>query len=111
VTDGFGQGRILVMDDDRTVADIAMLMLEHLGFEADWARDGEEALKRYSGAMEKEAPYRAVIMDLTIPGGMGGLDAVKRLKTRDPAAMVFVSSGYSNDPVMADYRNTVLTAY
>jgi len=104
VADGFGQGRILVMDDDRTVADIAMLMLEHLGFEADWAKDGEEALKRYSGAMEKEAPYRAVIMDLTIPGGMGGLDAVKRLKTRDPAAMVFVSSGYSNDPVIADYR-------
>jgi two-component system, cell cycle sensor histidine kinase and response regulator CckA len=105
VAEGFGKGRILVMDDDRTVADIAMLMLDHLGFEADRAKDGTEALNCYAAAMEKGSPYRAVIMDLTIPGGMGGLEAVKALKTRDPGAVVFVSSGYSNDPVIADYHD------
>jgi two-component system, cell cycle sensor histidine kinase and response regulator CckA len=73
------------MDDDRTVADIAMLMLDHLGFEADRAKDGTEALSCYAAATENGSPYRAVIMDLTIPGGMGGLEAVKALKTRDPA--------------------------
>ncbi len=105
VTDSFGKGRILVMDDDRTVADIAMLMLDHLGFEADWAKNGAEALERYAAAMDKGRPYRAVIMDLTIPGGMGGLEAVKALKAHDPAAIAFVSSGYSNDPVIADYHD------
>ena len=105
VVDGFGKGKILVMDDDRTVADIAMLMLKHLGFEADWAGDGAEALERYAAAMEAGEPYRAVIMDLTVPGGIGGLEAVRLLKERDPSAVAFVSSGYSNDPVMADYRD------
>lgn len=103
VLDGFGKGRILVMDDDQAVADIAVLMLDHLGFKADWARDGAEALERYAAALEDGDPYRAVIMDLTIPGGMGGLEAVRLLKERDPAAIVFVSSGYSNDPAMADH--------
>ncbi|RJP36843.1 MAG: PAS domain S-box protein [Desulfobacteraceae bacterium] len=105
VADGFGKGMILVMDDDRTVADIAMLMLMHLGFDADWAKDGTEALEKYAAALDNGNPYRAVIMDLTIPGGMGGLEAVKQLKKRDPTAVVFVSSGYSNDPVVADYRD------
>jgi CheY-like chemotaxis protein len=105
LAEGFGKGMILVMDDDGTVADIAILMLDHLGFKADWARDGAEALERYTAAMEKGDPYRAVIMDLTIPGGMGGLEAVRLLKERDPAAVVFVSSGYSNDPAVADYRD------
>lgn len=103
--DGFGKGKILVVDDDQAVADIAMLMLVHMGFDADWARDGAEALERYAAAQEKGDPYRAVIMDLTIPGGMGGLEAVKLLKERDPAAVAFVSSGYSNDPVVADFRD------
>lgn len=105
IAEGFGKGKILVMDDDPAVADIAILMLEHLGFEGDWAEDGAEALQRYAAATEKGESYRAVIMDLTVPGGMGGLEAVRLLKERDPTAIVFVSSGYSNDPVMADHRD------
>ena len=99
----FGKGRILLMDDDKAVADIAVRMLNHLGFEADWARDGAEALKLYSMADENGHPYRAVIMDLTVPGGMGGREAVGLLRENYPSAIVFVSSGYSNDPVMASY--------
>ncbi|OGW44340.1 MAG: hypothetical protein A2X57_08855 [Nitrospirae bacterium GWD2_57_8] len=99
-----GQGRILVMDDEAMVRDVAGKMLAGLGYEVEIAKDGEEALSVYEAAMTEGMPFAAVIMDLTIPGGMGGKEAVERLKSRDPAAKVIVSSGYSNDPVITEYR-------
>ena len=99
-----GKGRILVMDDEEKIREIVGEMLGFLGFEAEFARDGEEVLWQYRRAQEELRPFAAVLMDLTIPGGMGGKDAIQRLLGLDAEARGIVSSGYSNDPVMADYR-------
>ncbi len=99
-----GSGRILVMDDDDLVAETARQMLEHLGYEVSVVRDGREAVELYLAAMEDGNPFTAVILDLTIPGGMGGEETVKRLLLHDPKARVLVASGYSNDRILANYR-------
>jgi DNA-binding NtrC family response regulator len=74
-----------------------------MGYEAVGVGDGIEAIAAYSRALQDGKPFSAVIMDLTIPGGMGGKEAVLKLLELDPGARVIVSSGYSNDPVMADF--------
>ena len=97
-------GRILVMDDDRMIRDLTTAMLRHLGYEVTCCSDGEEAIALYQEAASQGNSYRAVILDLTIPGGMGGKEAAQRLRALDPEAWLIVSSGYSNDPIMADHR-------
>ena len=97
-----GSGRVLIMDDEEHIREITAEMLGHLGYEADQARDGKEALEKYSLAAAAGRPYLVVIMDLTIPGGMGGKEAVTRLLALDPSAKAIVSSGYSYDQIMAD---------
>jgi len=99
-----GRGRILVMDDVDILREVAERMLEKLGYESESAKDGAEAVEMYKKAMESEKPYDAVILDLTVPGGMGGKDAVKRLLEIDPEAKAIVSSGYSDDPVLSDFQ-------
>lgn len=99
-----GRGTILVMDDEQSIRDVAGEMLAYLGYGAEFARDGAEALELYRRAAEAGRPFSAVLMDLTIPGGMGGREAVARLRRMDQAVPAVVSSGYSTDPVMADYR-------
>ncbi len=99
-----GSGRILFMDDEEVVRDVAGEMLTSLGYEVAFAHDGDEAIELYAKAMASGRPFDGVIMDLTVPGGMGGKDAVQKLRELDPAAKVIVSSGYSNDPIMADFR-------
>ncbi len=96
--------RILVMEDDEMVREILGEILQSLGHEVVFSRDGKEALQHYQQAREAGTPFHLVIMDLTIPGGMGGKEAVVELKKIDPHARVIVSSGYSNDPIMADYQ-------
>lgn len=98
-----GEGNILVMDDDRMVRDVAGGMLRHLGYKVDFAENGEEALEKYREAMGSEEPFDVVIMDLTIPGGMGGRFAIEGLLKINPEAKAIVSSGYSDDPVMSNY--------
>jgi PAS domain S-box-containing protein len=98
-----GSGRILVMDDDKSIVNTVSKMLKYFGFSVDSAADGEDAIIKYKKALATEGPYRMVILDLTIPGKMGGRDAVKELKSIDPEVKAVVSSGYSNDPVMANY--------
>jgi CheY-like chemotaxis protein len=100
-----GEGRVLIMDDEEIVRDVAGEMISHIGFEVDFARHGEEALEKFIEAKHNGKPFDVVIMDLTIPGGMGGADAIKKLLEIDPAAKAIVSSGYSNNPVMANYRD------
>jgi PAS domain S-box-containing protein len=100
-----GKGRILVMDDDDNLRDIYARLLTHLGYAPTVVGDGEEALSRYSQAKETGTPYAAVIMDLTVPGAMGGKEAVRRLLEIDPKAVAIISSGYSNDPVMANFKD------
>ncbi len=97
--------RVLVMDDEEMVREVALEYLGHLGYEGEAVVSGEEAVAAYRGARDEGHPYSAVIMDLTIPGGMGGKEAVRRLRDLDPDVRAIVSSGYSNDPVMADPRN------
>jgi len=99
-----GQGRILIMDDEEIVRDIIGKILSALGYEVASAEDGEEAIGIYQEARESGHPFAAVIMDLIIPGGMGGDVAVKKLFEVDPYAKVIVSSGYSTNPIMANFR-------
>jgi PAS domain S-box-containing protein len=97
-------GHILVMDDDRMIRDLAMAMLRHLGYTVVSCADGEEAVVLYKEAMRQGNPFQAVILDLTIPGGLGGKETAEQLLACDPTAWLIVSSGYSNDPIMADYQ-------
>mgnify|MGYP001118373578 CR=1 FL=1 len=99
-----GHGKILVMDDDAMVRQLSGELLGHLGFEVDFATDGEEAVAMYREALEANAPYRLVIMDLTIPGGMGGKEAVRKVLELDPGAKALVSSGFAQDQVVAEYE-------
>lgn len=99
-----GKGRVLVMDDDDAVRDAAGQMLEYLGYEVDYARDGKEAINLYRESLESADKFDAVVMDLTIPGGMGGKEAIRHLREIDPDVRAIVSSGYSTDTVMAEYR-------
>ncbi len=100
-----GHGRILIMDDECFIRDVLGRLFTHFGYEVGYAKDGAEALAAYQGAVEEGRPYHLVIMDLVIPGGMGGREAVRRLLEFDPKAKVIVSSGYSNDPIMANYKH------
>jgi signal transduction histidine kinase/CheY-like chemotaxis protein len=99
-------GKVLVMDDEEMIRDIALEMLSYLGFQVVLANDGAEAIEVYQKNLAAGGkPFDIVIMDLTIPGGMGGSKAIKKILTLNPQAKVIVSSGYSNDPVMANYMD------
>jgi len=100
----YGQGKILIMDDDAVIRETLGRMLNCLGYTTGFASDGLNAIQLYETAQQENDPYDAVLMDLTIAGGIGGKEAVKKLLEIDPAAKVIVSSGYSNDPVMAEYK-------
>jgi len=101
----FGQGKILIMDDEVMVRETLGRMLQHLGYDTIFAGDGQEAIDLYLIAKNAGEPFDAVIMDLTIAGGMGGKEAARKLRAIDLKAKLLVSSGYSNDPVMAEFQN------
>ena len=98
-----GDGRVLFMDDEPSIRRVGGELLKSLGYHVDFAQDGSEALQCYRTALDAAQPYAAVILDLTVPGGMGGLDCLKQLRRLDPNVKAIVSSGYSNDPIMANY--------
>ncbi len=100
-----GSGRILIMDDEEFILEVTGEVLRELGYEVEVSTDGLEALKVYEEAIAAGKRFDAVIMDLTIPGGMGGKEAISRLLEIDRNAKAIVSSGYSNDPVMANFRD------
>jgi CheY-like chemotaxis protein len=89
---------VLVMDDEEIVREVAMEILVHLGYRADLCGSGTEAVKLCREAMNSEDPYAVVIMDLTVPGGMGGKETIKKLLEIDASVKGIVSSGYSEDP-------------
>lgn len=97
-------GRVLLIDDEESLAETLSELLGFYGYTADYAGDGAEGLKLYESAMKNGMKYNAVIMDLTIPGGMGGKETIKHLREMDPDVAAIVASGYSNDPVMSNYR-------
>ena len=99
-----GRGRILLMDDDQSIREVARDMLEQLGYHAECVADGDAAVARYRKRRDEGEPYAAVIMDLTVRGGTGGKDAIVSLREIDPQVKAVVSSGYSDDPVLANCR-------
>ena len=94
---------ILVMDDDEMVRELAEITLQRLGYKVVCCPDGAKAVTLYRTARDEGAPFSLCIMDLTIPGGMGGIEAARQILAFDPAAKLIVSSGYSDDPVMANF--------
>lgn len=98
-----GAGRILIMDDEEPIRLVLGAMLRMYGYEVEIACNGDEAVAKYYSAYASGAAFRAVIMDLTVPGGMGGKEATQRIREIDRRVKAIVSSGYSNDPVMAEY--------
>lgn len=99
----YGKGNILVMDDEANIRDVAGKMLLELGYSVELAKNGQETLELYQIAQTLGRKFDAVILDLTIPGGLGGKEIIKTLKKLDPEVTAIVSSGYSTDPVMANY--------
>jgi len=100
----YGRGRVLFMDDQPNIREMTGQMLVDLGYEVEVAREGSEAIELYEKAKELEHPFDAVILDLTVPGGMGGEETIRKLREIDPGVKAIISSGYSNDPIMFEYR-------
>jgi CheY-like chemotaxis protein len=92
------------VDDEEIIWRAAGEALTRMGYEVQFAEDGAAGIELYREAMHAERPFHAVIMDLTIPGGMGGKEAVGEILRIDPEAKIIASSGYSNDPVMSNFR-------
>jgi PAS domain S-box-containing protein len=99
-----GEGHVLIMDDEEMVRSSLGKMLTTIGYEVELARNGTEAIALYEKAKSSSNPIDAVILDLTVPGEMGGKDAIRKLLDIDPQIKAIVTSGYSNDPVMANFR-------
>jgi CheY-like chemotaxis protein len=99
-----GSGRILVMDDQESIRKLLKRSLSAVGYEVVTSVDGTEAIEKYREAMASGNPFHAVILDLTVPGGMGGAETHARLKEIDPAVTCIVASGYSDDAMMTDHR-------
>ncbi len=98
------RGRVLFMDDEEPIRAMTQALLERLGLEVKVTRDGAEAVREYADAKLAGQPFDVVVFDLTVPGGMGGADAMREILKLDPSARGIVSSGYSSDPVMANFR-------
>ena len=102
---GGARGDVLVMDDEALIRNLATQLLQHLGYRVTSCANGEDAVALYGAALKSGTPFLTAIMDLPIPGGMGGKEAAQRILALNPAARLIVSSGYSSDPVMADFSN------
>ncbi len=99
-----GRGRVLLMDDDERVRRITGAMLQQLGYDVEFARNGEEAIERYRREKESGKRFDAVILDLTVQGGIGGEEALRKLREIDPEVKAVISSGYADDPVIKNFR-------
>jgi PAS domain S-box-containing protein len=99
-----GKGKILIMDDEDMIREITGELLQNLGYQVEFAENGNEAIDLYGEAQNLGKPFDAVILDLTVPGGMGGKETIKGLLEIDPGVKAIVSSGYSNDPIMAEFE-------
>jgi CheY-like chemotaxis protein len=97
-------GRILVMDDESALRRILALCLVDVGYRVEQAPDGAKAVDEFEKARREGDPFDAVILDLTVRGGMGGLDALERMKALDPGVRAIAASGYSDSPVLGDFE-------
>jgi len=92
------------MDDEKMVREVMGAMLKRIGYQGVFAANGEEAVDLYTSALQSGQPFSAVIFDLTVPGGMEGKEALRQILERDPEVKAIVSSGYSDDPIMANFK-------
>jgi CheY-like chemotaxis protein len=99
-----GKGKVLLMDDEQVILDVTLEVLRFLEYDVMFAREGAAALDLYKYEKEAGAPFDLVILDLSVPEGLGGKDAITLLKAYDPAVIAIVSSGYSHDPVVLDFK-------
>ncbi|HOT75525.1 MAG TPA: ATP-binding protein, partial [Candidatus Wallbacteria bacterium] len=97
--------RVLLMDDEPLIRQTAVQLLNHIGFKAECACDGNEAIQLYRKSIADKAPYEILIMDLTVPGGMGGVETIKILKQIDPEVTAIASSGYFDSPSISNYSS------
>jgi len=97
--------KVLIMDDEEVICEMLTEMIEMLGYEVDFVLDGEHAIDKYQDAIKNDEPFNIVIMDLTIPGGMGGKEAVKKILEINENAKVIVSSGYTSNSALAEYKS------
>ena len=98
-----GKGRVLLVDDEEIILDVSREVLRFLGYDAAFAKEGGAAIELYKQGKEAGQPFDLVIIDLTIPDGMGGRETMENLLKYDPGVKAVVSSGYTNDPVMQEY--------
>jgi PAS domain S-box-containing protein len=98
------EAKILLMDDEDAIREVGGEMLTFFGYQVTLARDGQEAIDLYKKAKETSEPFNLVIMDLTVPGGLGGIETMAILRQIDPEIKAVISSGYASDPVMSDYE-------
>jgi len=98
------KGKILLMDDEQIILDVTLEVLTFLGYDVSFARDGAEALDLYTKEKAAGHPFDIVILDLSIPNGIGGKDAIGHIRAFDPAVKAIVSTGYTNDPVVQNFE-------
>lgn len=98
------KGKVLLMDDEQIILDVTHEVLKFLGYEVMFARDGVAAIGLYKTAKSEGSPFDLVILDLSVPEGMGGKEAIAELKAFDPSVKAVVSSGYSSDPVVQNFE-------
>jgi len=95
--------KVMIMDDESIVREITSQLLSHLGYNVNVARDGKEAIELYGNAMKTNNGFDAVILDLVVPGGQGGVETLTKLIEMDPECRAIIASGYSNDHVMSSF--------
>ena len=98
-----GKGRILLMDDEQIILDVTQEVLKFLKYDVVFARDGLAAIDLYKKEKAAGAPFDIVILDLSVPSGMGGKEMIEHLRKFDPAVKAIISSGYTNDPVVENF--------
>lgn len=98
-----GKGKVLLVDDEEIILDVSREVLRFLGYDAAFAKEGGAAIELYRQEKEAGQPFDLVIIDLTIPEGLGGQETIEKLRSYDPEVKAVVSSGYTNDPVMQEY--------
>ena len=95
--DNFSRGRVLVVDDDKPILEVSKSMLMNLGYDAEIAQSGEEGIKKFSKFYSSKTPFDVVIMDMTMPGGLDGIEASKKIIDIDESAKIITSSGYNDE--------------
>jgi len=99
------KGKVLLMDDEQVILDVTNEVLKFLGYEVMFAHDGAAAIELYRQESEKGSPFDLVILDLSVPDGIGGKVAFEKLHALDPNAKIVISSGFTNDPMLTDYAS------